>query len=73
METSRKFDANNQTFIVDVKSRQNGTWQGVVTWVQGQRKQSFRSALELIKLVDSALGAPDDQRWEEEAADAQDS
>ena len=30
-------------------------WQGSVTWVEGKREQSFRSVLELILLIDSAL------------------
>ena len=43
------------TFTVQVTYRQNATWQGTVTWL-GEGKQShFRSALELIKLMDSAL------------------
>lgn len=45
----------NQTFIVNVKYRQNATWQGTVTWVEEKKKASFRSLLELIKLMDSAI------------------
>ena len=43
------------TFIVQVKYRQNSTWQGEVTWTERRQKQYFRSALELLKLIDSAL------------------
>lgn len=39
-----------------VYNRQNATWQGTVTWVDRNEKQQFRSALELIKLIESALG-----------------
>lgn len=42
------------TFIVEIKYRENATWQGTVKWVEGGREQNFRSALELIKLIDSA-------------------
>lgn len=45
----------NQTFIVDIKDNQNATWQGSLSWVQGNKKENFRSALELIKLIDSAI------------------
>lgn len=45
----------NQTFIVNVKYRQNATWQGTVTWVEEKQKASFRSVLELLKLMDSAI------------------
>jgi hypothetical protein len=43
------------TFIIQVQYRQNSTWQGKVVWVEENRTQHFRSALELIKLVDEAL------------------
>ncbi len=43
------------TFLMTVYNRQNATWQGTVTWVDRNEKQQFRSALELIKLIESAL------------------
>lgn len=49
-------EAGGQTFIIDVKCAQNHTWQGTVSWVQKQKRIPFRSALELIKLIDSAVG-----------------
>ena len=33
----------------------NATWQGEVTWAEANKKKSFRSALELIRLIDGAL------------------
>lgn len=42
-------------FLLDIQHRQNATWQGSITWVDRQNKQYFRSALELIKLIESAL------------------
>lgn len=44
-----------ETFVIKVMNTQNATWQGTVTWTDGKRTESFRSALELIKLIDSAL------------------
>ena len=44
-----------ETFIVKVLDQQNATWQGSVTWVDEHREQYFRSALELLKLIDGAL------------------
>ena len=44
------------TFVVKVLFRQNASWQGSVTWLEGQQEQSFRSVLELILLIDNALG-----------------
>ena len=44
-----------QNFVVSVKSQENHTWQGKVSWVEGKKQVNFRSALELLKLMDSAL------------------
>ena len=43
------------TFAVRILFRQNASWQGSVTWLEGKREQSFRSALELILLMSTAL------------------
>ena len=43
------------TFVVHVKYRQHSTWQGEVIWAEQNKKQTFRSALELLKLIDGAL------------------
>lgn len=43
------------TFVVHVKYRQHSTWQGEVVWAEKNEKRTFRSALELLKLIDSAL------------------
>ena len=42
------------TFVVQVMYRQNATWQGQVVWSEKNETKQFRSALELIKLIDSA-------------------
>lgn len=43
------------TFAIRVLFRQNASWQGSITWMEGKQEQSFRSALELIFLMNSAL------------------
>ena len=45
------------TLAVKVLFRQNASWQGSVLWVEGNREESFRSVLELIFLMDSAVSA----------------
>lgn len=45
-----------QTFILEILNTQNNTWQGTVLWTKTQQKIPFRSALELIHLLDSAVG-----------------
>lgn len=41
------------TFLIQIQYRQNSTWQGTVKWVEENKEQRFRSALELIKLMDN--------------------
>lgn len=44
-------------FYVQVRYRQQATWQGTVVWREGRREENFRSALELLFLIHSALEA----------------
>ena len=57
--TTREKDIGN-SFVIEVKSQDNYTWQGTITWVEGKKKENFRSALELMKLIDSTLGKKED-------------
>lgn len=43
------------TFEVQVIFRQHSSWQGILRWREKDVEQSFRSVLELIFLLDSAL------------------
>lgn len=43
------------TFVIHVQYRQNATWQGRVSWIEKNMTKQFRSVLELIKLLYSAL------------------
>lgn len=43
------------TFELQVLFRQHSSWQGVVIWRERKMEQSFRSVLELVMLMDSAL------------------
>ncbi len=52
---NRAVKIGGQSFIVNIKCTQNHTWQGNLTWVEQKKTLSFRSALELIKLIDSAM------------------
>lgn len=53
MEKGKK--KHTGTFVVHVSHCDNATWQGEVTWAEANKKKSFRSALELIRLIDGAL------------------
>ena len=56
------------TFIVQVQYRQNATWQGQVVWAEENRKEYFRSALELMKLIDSAMGSQEEKESDSSAS-----
>ena len=43
------------TFSLRIMFRQNASWQGSVTWLEGRQEEHFRSVLELLLLIDSAL------------------
>ena len=45
------------TFVVQVVYRQEATWQGHVIFQERNEKKDFRSALELIKYMDSSINA----------------
>lgn len=66
MSENRKIEIDGQTFIIDIKSIQNNTWQGTILWTQTQQKIPFRSTLELIRLLDSAIGTAEIEKseWE---------
>ncbi|MCR4568460.1 MAG: hypothetical protein K5769_10430 [Pseudobutyrivibrio sp.] len=43
------------TFVVHIKKSTGKGWQGQVNWADRDEKLNFRSALELINIMDSAL------------------
>jgi len=43
------------TFSLCIRFRRNSSWQGQLRWLEDGRQQNFRSVLELILLMDSAL------------------
>ncbi len=54
-ESSGMSEGRLATFYLRVLFRQNASWQGSITWVEGRQEQSFRSVLELLLLVAGAL------------------
>lgn len=45
------------TFVVQIAYQQNDTWQGTVKWIDQNKEEHFRSALELIHMIDNAIKA----------------
>lgn len=43
------------SFLIKIYGQQNATWQGQVTYLDAKKTCSFRSALELLKIMDEAI------------------
>ena len=43
------------TFYIKVLFRQNTSWQGTVKWAETGQEEAFRSVLELLLMMDSAM------------------
>jgi len=50
-------DKSSSTFIVKVMNQQNNSWQGSVTWADTNETQYFRSALELLHMMNDAVNS----------------
>ena len=55
LNNKRDTGSTKGTFEITVKFTQNATWQGQIHWIEKNKKQNFRSALEMLKLMDEAL------------------
>ncbi|MDD6604680.1 MAG: hypothetical protein PUE96_02035 [Oscillospiraceae bacterium] len=53
--TEEQLSGQTATFAIRVAFRQNANWQGSVTWLEKKREESFRSVLELLLLMNSAV------------------
>lgn len=61
---SEKF--NRATFTVEILNNQHNSWQGRIKWIEENKTEYFRSSLELLKLIDSAI---QNQKKEESVVD----
>ena len=55
MDNTKSYQGSKGTFIVNIQARQNATWQGSVVWAEKNITRTFRSALELLKMIDNSL------------------
>lgn len=54
-KSNKSAEGFKSTFIVNVMYRKNASWQGAITWVEKNQTQNFRSALEMLKLMEQAI------------------
>ena len=48
------------TFVVHINKVENDTWQGQITWADKDEKMNFRSAMELMSIIDAALNSEEE-------------
>jgi len=63
-DDQRDIGSTKGTFEITVKFTQNATWQGQIHWIEKNKKQNFRSALEMLKLMDEALTESGEEKKE---------
>ncbi len=62
---SQSGNTKGNRFVIDIRYWENFTWQGEILWVDQKQQCSFRSVLELLKLIDGALESSKGERvWE---------
>ena len=64
MEDKKKNESTGRkraTFKVEILYQQNASWQGEIIWMEEKKRLYFRSALELMRMMDSAF-EPDEIR-----------
>ena len=54
------------TFVIRILFRQNASWQGSITWLEGGKEEAFRSVLEFLLLMDSAIAGTDSEKLKQE-------
>lgn len=71
-ELEGRMEKEKATFIVNIMFRKNASFQGSITWVEKEKTQHFRSAFEMLKLMDEARrDAPGEPACWEEVPDAE--
>lgn len=55
-------DGKLATFGIQVKYRYNASWQGDISWFEGQKKQGFESFLQMIYCIEQFLRGPGERR-----------
>ena len=45
-----------ETILINIKYCRNYSWQGTMKWLDGQKSYMFRSALEMVMLINNITG-----------------
>ena len=58
---------DKNTFVLEVNNSSSHNWIGQIEWIQGSQKQSFRSVMELLQLIDSVVSSDEKTKVFEDA------
>lgn len=53
--TVDSYSGEVSTFLLQIVSRKNATWQGSIDWMNGESPDAFSSTLEFLKIIDDKL------------------
>lgn len=62
-EATREQLNKKPTFVIKIQCQQNASWQGTIRWLEGSKEKSFRSALEMLKLMDDIVVDEEEVGW----------
>ncbi|MBE5856040.1 MAG: hypothetical protein E7296_00525 [Lachnospiraceae bacterium] len=60
MKRKMTVTSGGSSFVLEVKSCENSTWQGTLTWVEGNKKEHFRSVIEMLRLIRSTMNVAEE-------------
>ena len=66
MQGEKDLKTADSSFLIKIKYRQNSSWQGTVQWIETGKSQNFKSCLELIRLMDTAVNSDKENDGNEE-------
>jgi len=49
-----KTKAKANSFVITIMNTDDDSWQGELIWIDEDKREGFRSSLEMIRLIDSA-------------------
>ena len=71
-KASKSLNVGGTNFLVTIHHQDNHSWQGVIQWLDTGKTIHFRSALEMLTLMEQAVALNDENRemrtWESEKA-----
>lgn len=58
-------DPGKTNFLISIQYQDNHTWQGYIEWLEAGERLHFRSELEMLSLIQNALGKNLNRNWGE--------